>query len=205
MVLLVLLVFLQSHATTTGDRTKMSSASNLSLTLVQRTSQSTLPGEIYSYSDAFSDAVGTNLSEYSGSPGVANNTLFLWESGCRVNGTWNCTLACSESETAYSMVWNSSETMFTLHNCLLYPIIATAAFHGWLVEDPPGLLDKFTISSNVAPIDVAADFSENEAIWSVVNGCLVEMCYRTNGYAAKELCSLRRRDMAYLTLPGDIP
>lgn len=46
------------------------------------------------------------------------------------------------------MVWNSTDAMFTLQNCLLYPILASAAAQSLLVQDPPRLLEKYGIDTN---------------------------------------------------------
>lgn len=154
----------------------------LSLTLKEQPTQSPIIERPYTYEDAFSDALGQDYTSYSshgryaGSPDFRNNTLFLWESGCRTNGTWNCTLACSDSEQGRNMVWNSSEAMFTLQNCLVYPMLLNATAHGWLVEDPPGLLDKFNIIPDDIKTNYTTDFAPSSRVRPVIDRCLAASC-----------------------------
>lgn len=163
------------------QRNKMSSVSNISLTLVQQPTQSHLPTATPLYDDAVYDASV-------GSPG-ANNTLFLWEAGCRSNQTWNCDQACSNSNESYEMVWNSNDDLSTLRNCLVYPLLATAASHGWLVEEPPGLLDRFGISpGDMVSVDSAASNDTLEEAWDVVNDCLYQMCNALYGSDSSQKC-----------------
>ena len=42
---------------------------------------------------------------------------YLFETGCWVDGVQNCTAACQEPASAFS-------TLDTLHNCMMYPVIA---------------------------------------------------------------------------------
>jgi hypothetical protein len=179
----------------TAQRTSMSSTllpSSASLTVTLQSTQTAVTTESYLYEDALNDAEGYGyLSDYSGSPRLGNNTLFLWESGCRVGDVWNCTLACSDLEAGPNMVWNSSEAMFTLHNCLVYPILATAAANNWLVQDPAGLLDKFEIPSrDILPTNATAEDAKlGASAWPVINGCLTKVCAPLNGENADRICS----------------
>jgi hypothetical protein len=166
--------------------------SSASLTVVLRPTQSVVTTESYLYEDALYDARGYgSYSDYPGSPHPGNNTLFLWESGCRVGETWNCTLACLDLEAGPNMVWNSSEAMFTLQNCLVYPILATAAAHDWLVQDTPGLLDKFEIPSrDILPTNTTTeDLKLSTSAWPVINGCLQRVCAPLNGEDSEYSCS----------------
>lgn len=171
----------------------MTSTTNLSLTL---TRQPVLPLETmallgeYGYEAAISGAFGrgpeTLLLDDSSN---TNNTVFLWELGCLVNGTPNCTSSCLDPHQSPSLVWNSPESMLTLHNCLLYPILATAAAHGWLVEDPPGLMGKFNISSSdILPIDFNGTLI-NPPAWSAVHNCVYSMCKLLDGTQADDRCT----------------
>jgi hypothetical protein len=171
--------------------TSTTSSSNVSLTVVLQPTQSVVPTESYLYQDALYDALGMNLSDYTGSPQHRENTLFLWESGCRTGETWNCTLACSDTEAGRNMVWNSSEAMFTLHNCLVYPVLATAVAHEWLVQDPPDLLDKFGISSHdLLTANATTGKAElNESAWPVINGCLQRVCAPFSGSQNLDQCT----------------
>lgn len=180
--------------------TSTSSLSHVSLTVVLQPTQSAISTEPYLYSDAVNDALGNGYSHYIGSPESRNNTLFLWESGCRIGDTWNCTLACSDSETGLNMVWNSSDAMFTLQNCLVYPILATAAAYEWLEQDPPDLLDNFGITPHeMMPINTTTDAERSGSAWPVINGCLKRACSPFNGYKAEDECSgYDTRSTAYL-------
>ena len=167
------------------------STSTLLLTVKLQPTQAVVSEEPYLYEDALRDVEGYDyFSGYSESSRIHNNTLHLWQSGCRAGETWNCTLACSDPDTGPSMVWNSPEAMFTLHNCLAYPILATAAAHGWLVQDPPGLLDSFGIlSDDVLPFNLTAGVSmTSTSAWPVINGCLQRVCTEFNGDQAGSDC-----------------
>jgi hypothetical protein len=159
----------------------MSSVSNISLTLVQQPTQSFPPTATTPYKGAIHDAsVGLHGT---------NNTLFLWETGCRNNQTWNCDQACLDSDESSEMVWNSNDGLSTLRNCLVYPIIATAASLGWLVEDPPGLLNHFGVSpSDAVSVDPAQSNETLTSAWSVVNDCLARICDALYGSNSIQEC-----------------
>lgn len=192
----------------------MSSVSNASLTVIQRPTQT--PGEDgyflepknYFYDLAVDDALGSNgsFNQRFIEASHTNSTLFLWESGCQINGTKNCSLACSDSQESRNMIWNTPDEMLTLHNCLLYPILATAALYGWLVQDPPGLLEQFSIqASEILSINPEVSLRENEIAWPIVNDCLSSMCIRLYGIEALEECKLKdfSRETAYACGPSD--
>ena len=42
---------------------------------------------------------------------------YLFDTGCQVDGVQNCTAACQDAGSAFS-------TLDTLHNCMMYPVIA---------------------------------------------------------------------------------
>jgi hypothetical protein len=166
------------------------SPSNVSLTVFLQPTQSVVLNEKYWYDDALNDAQGYGYSDYTGSPQPHENTLFLWESGCRTGDTWNCTLACADPENGRNMTWSAPEAMFTLHNCLVYPILATAEAHGWLVQDPPDLLDRFSISARSILSTNTTRTWEDKLAWPVVNDCLQKVCTPAYGYQAKDHCSV---------------
>lgn len=170
--------------------TSASSLFNSSLTVVLQPTQPAIPTQLYLYSDAVNDALGNGHSDYIASPEPRNNTLFLWESGCRIGDTWNCTLACSDSETGLNMVWNSTGAMFTLQNCLVYPVLATAAAHEWLEQHPADLLEKFGITPHeMMPISTTTDTERSASAWPAIGGCLKRACTQFNGYKAEDECS----------------
>ena len=51
------------------------------------------------------------------SPIGAGYTPYLFDTGCQVDGVQNCTAACQDHESAF-------KTLDTLHNCMMYPVIA---------------------------------------------------------------------------------
>lgn len=157
----------------------MSTMSAPSLTLVEREA---LPSETpyaYLFNDAVSDAFGWNASGFAGSPAHKSDTLFLWESGCKIGDTWNCTTACLDPAQGPDMVWNSTDAMFTLQNCLLYPILASAAAQRLLVQDPPGLLEKYGIDIND---NLSAESAPNgTAHFPVLESCVQDFCIEIAG------------------------
>lgn len=182
----------------------------VSLTLKEQPTESAIYNQSYTYEIALNDALGTYPSyydrdseRYPGSPDYTNeNTVFLWESGCRVNGTWDCTLACTNSRIGHNMVWNSSDAMFTLHNCLLYPVILHATAHRFLVEEPPGLLDKFnnfpdrTNSHN----KLLLDHNYNGAVLAVINDCLRAVCDLVSNDRESYSCAIDVDRRTYFTV-----
>ncbi|KAM0718766.1 hypothetical protein Q7P37_005837 [Cladosporium fusiforme] len=169
----------------------MSSSSIAFLTVYQQPAGTPASGEKYNYTDVLSDALGVLGSNYSASPQPIENTIFLWESGCHLNGsgTRNCTLACANTPATKSF-WNDSNAMFTVHNCLVYPILATASRQGWLVNESSEILNDFGIvDSDVLPVN---DLTRpGEKSWSVVNKCMADICHRlyTDDVEAAPKCS----------------
>lgn len=110
----------------------------------------------------------------------------LWGSGCRMNGTWNCTKACIDTTEGPAMVWNSPGALSTISNCIMYPLIATAAAQGRISTERPGLLEEYDIVANVT---LPANSSNMEA-WPVLSGCIREMCFRYKGRDDENGCLL---------------
>jgi hypothetical protein len=74
---------------------------------------------------------------------------------------------------------------------VLHPILATAAIHGWLVEDPPGLLDSFNIdASNMLEMGVPTKSESNEEAWPAINRCLHAMCALIYGNHVRRIFGL---------------
>lgn len=163
-----------------------SSSSIASLTLREQSGPSTFSAR-YTFDDAKYDAAGKLGSQYEASPPPASNTVFLWESGCRANDSWNCTAACMDEEIGPTMLWNSTTAMFTLQNCLINPLVALSAAQGWLLEEPVGLLEKYEIygaRSDLEAFNISEWVSNNEPLaempWGtsslVVNSCTRAFC-----------------------------
>jgi hypothetical protein len=152
----------------------MSTISAHSLTLIERATPPTMTPNAYLFNDAVSDAFGWNASEFTGSLPHASDTVFLWDSGCKIGDTSNCTMACLDPVQGPEMVWNSTNAMFTLHNCLLYPILASAAAQSTLVQDPPGLLEKYGIDTNNT-LDTGSA-SNATTYFPVLETCVRDFC-----------------------------
>jgi hypothetical protein len=92
----------------------------------------------YSFVDALSDAGFYTAKDHNpqavGRSAHKHNTLYLWESGCHTNDGWDCRASCMNTSTRPHMVWNSTDSIFTLQNCLVYPILGYSAAQGWLDE-----------------------------------------------------------------------
>lgn len=110
----------------------------------------------------------------------------LYSDGCRVNGTRDCTKACLDTTVGPSIVWNSPDTLFTLHNCIEYPRLSTAAAHGELSAESSKLLEKYNIIAN----DTLPANASNVNAWPVISGCLRKMCFRYYGLDNETECPL---------------
>lgn len=168
----------------------MSSTVAFPLTLISQPIQTFAPSVTYTYDDALNDALGLRTGPGTSlfiDPSQTNNTLFLWESGCIIDGMKDCGLACSSSEEGLRALWNSPDAMFTMHNCMVYPILATAASYGWLVEKPSGLLERFNISiSDMLSKNENLSFPKSPEPWKAVNTCIKTMCNLLYGTRANE-------------------
>jgi hypothetical protein len=87
------------------------------------------------------------------------------------------------------MVWDSSDAMFTLHNCLVYLILATTAAHGWLEQHPLSLLDDFGINpSKMLSVDNTTNADNDRLAWRVIFGCVQSVCASYFGEALVNIC-----------------
>ena len=146
------------------------------LTLIERAALPTVAPNAYLFNDAVSDAFGWAKAdgEFPASPAHEIDTVFLWESGCQLGDAWNCTMACLDTVQGPEMAWNSPNAMFTVQNCLLYPMLASAEAQSLLVQDPPGLLEKYGIDpsnfQDAGPIGNALTH------FPVLESCVSEFC-----------------------------
>lgn len=152
----------------------MSNTLAQTLTLVERAAIPTTTPNAYLFNDAISDAFGWNASEFKGSLPQARDTVFLWENGCKMGDAWDCTTACFDPVQGVEMVWNSTDAMFTMQNCLLYPVLASAAAQLLLVQDPPGLLEKYGIDTS-STLD-AESIANATTYFPVLESCVREFC-----------------------------
>jgi hypothetical protein len=162
----------------------MSVTPTRTLTLVERVALPTVPPNAYLFNDAVSDAFGWNASEFADSPALEIDTVFLWENGCKTGDGWDCSMACLGIEQGSDMVWNSKDAMFTLQNCLLYPILSSAETQSLLVQDPPGLLEKYGIHANILDAGLVTDaglYVDATKYFPVLESCVLEFCVDVAG------------------------
>lgn len=130
----------------------------------------------YSFDMALVDATGgLRYGEryYSGQPNPGSNTFMLWEAGCRTGDSWNCTAACLDTELGPKLIWNTTNSMYTLQNCIVYPFIALALAAGVLGQGSgtADLTEKYHIRAN----GDAAFWNTTDG-WPVINQCFNAYC-----------------------------
>lgn len=141
----------------------------------------------YTYTVDFGD----NLVPPAGHQLKRNNTIVLHPSGCQQGDIWNCTAACLDEEQGPSITWSGPNSPYTIQNCLVYPIIATAAAQGWLEEKPPGLLKKYGIFANLSlPIETTNAEVDYHHAWPVIRNCMQKFCLLLHdGDGQRDRCS----------------
>ena len=88
---------------------------------------------------------------------------YLFHTGCQYNGVQNCTAACQEPESAFS-------TLDTLHNCMMYPIIADQYAKNNLSQDITQLAQSLGIEKAQWPSTVSLN------ITTTIGSCLDAYC-----------------------------
>ena len=88
---------------------------------------------------------------------------YLFHTGCQYNGVQNCTAACQEPESAFS-------TLDTLHNCMMYPIIADQYAKNNLSSDITQLAQSLGIEKAQWPSTVSLN------ITTTIGTCLDAYC-----------------------------
>lgn len=149
-----------------------------SLTVRELPLQPTSPSN-YSFVEALSDA-GVRMTrdldpQARGRPPHEHNIVYLWEAGCRMNDTWDCQVSCMNSSARAKMVWGSPDAMFTLQNCLIFPILEYTSAKDWLIQDPPGLLEKYGIMPN-SGVSIGDDKKQAQDFWPAIRDCRSAMC-----------------------------
>ncbi|KAK3645104.1 hypothetical protein LTR56_002678 [Elasticomyces elasticus] len=134
--------------------------------------------------------VEKNVSDYDHDPGQYRDKLSLTldHRGCVVDdGTRNCTAACADPR----LVWNVPNSTWTLANCMIAPIIASAmsatgrgivrTFKDF-TQNPAAIYVQETTTSpelfGITPND-ELDLS-TPAPWAVINDCMIAYCLATN-------------------------
>lgn len=89
---------------------------------------------------------------------------YLFDTGCQVDDVQNCTAACQDPRLAF-------DTLDTLHNCMMYPVIADQYFKGNLSSEIAQLADSLGIGKEQWP---SSSISSN--ITKTIGNCLDAYC-----------------------------
>jgi len=101
----------------------------------------------------------------------ANDYLVLYNTGCQMpDGGWNCTAACLDTDLGPYMVWNSTFSTYTLHNCMVFPYIAYLLATGNLTAQAENVSKTYQI-----PPDANLAYS-GKLGWPVINNCIENFC-----------------------------
>ena len=87
-------------------------------------------------------------------------SLNLFDTGCRVNGRLNCTIACQNP----SALWETAET---LQNCMIYPAISLLLANDGLDEEGIETANRFGILPSP---------EHGTTITHSINGCAKDYC-----------------------------
>ena len=150
----------------------------------------------YSLRDALS-AEGIYSTQYY----IENRAPYLFNTGCLYDGVQNCTAACQDPGSAFS-------SLDTLHNCMMYPIIADQYFKNNLSSDSAQLAQSLEIEKSEWPSNLSA------SIIYTVSSCLgTLMCisqgncmdnaaleYKMTHYNASSPLSIYHNSTFYSTL-----
>ena len=90
-------------------------------------------------------------------------TRYLFDTGCQYDGVQNCTAACQDPGSAFS-------TLDTLHNCMMYPIIADQYAKNNLSSDIAQLAQSLGIEKSTWPSAVSLNIAQT------ISSCLVAYC-----------------------------
>ena len=149
------------------------------LFLVSDITNSTLNITLNTYS--LQDALTPNGAD---STGYTNGYIapYLFHTGCQYNGVPNCTAACQEAGSAFS-------TLDTLHNCMMYPIIADQYAKNNLSSDITQLAQSLGIEKAEWPSTVPSNIAKTignclDAYCDSLPGCSSELqSYNDSAYA----------------------
>ncbi len=126
----------------------------------------------------FATASGVYNWGYSDANDGAWGYLQLYDSGCKVGNGWNCTAACLDTELGPNLLWNTTNTGYTLQNCIVLPFIAALLAASDLTPTAVKLAQKYQI----APDASLFNSSNASAIsWPVINNCINQFCEGNGG------------------------
>ena len=94
---------------------------------------------------------------------------YLFDTGCQVDGVQNCTAACRDPGSAFS-------TLDTLHNCMMYPVIADQYSKGNLSREIEQLAYSLGIEKEQWPSSISLNITKTigtclDAYCSTLPGC----------------------------------
>lgn len=97
------------------------------------------------------------------------------------------------------IVWAKRNiAMYTVQNCLLYPILEYSAAQNLLHEERPGLLEKYGIALNTSN-SVQTTKPPQRGNWPAIGHCRLEMCHQLFPGANREKCQTNPHDIGYFT------
>ena len=86
---------------------------------------------------------------------------YLFDTGCQVDGVQNCTVACQDPGSAFS-------ALDTLHNCIMYPVIADQYSKSNLSMEIAQLADSLGMGKEQWPSSSSISLN----ITKTINNCL---------------------------------
>ena len=135
--------------------------------ITNSTLNSTLSIPLNTYS--LQNALGVNKL-YSAYDANGYTASYLFDTGCKqVDGIQNCTAACQDPGSAFS-------TLDTLHNCMMYPVIADQYSKGNLSVEIAQLADRLGIEKEQWPSS-----SISLKITKTIGSCLDAYCSTLTG------------------------
>ena len=93
---------------------------------------------------------------------------YLFHTGCEYNGTQNCTTACQDPVSAFS-------SLHTLHNCMMYPVVADQYSQGNLTQNIVDLARTLGIEKSIWPSTVSSNIADT------IGNCLSDYCNTLEG------------------------
>ena len=97
-------------------------------------------------------------------------SLRLDPKGCIIDGRYDCITACYNPLVAPGMLWNDQNSMHTLANCLVAPVIIDLAASGDLDSDGMSNAAQFGLTNNTL-YGTSSDLA-----WKAINNCTVAYC-----------------------------
>ena len=126
---------------------------------VSATNSLGITSNTYSLQDAISPNSYDSTQPFNG-----HSVPYLFDTGCQVDGVQNCTAACRNAGSAF-------RTLETLHNCMMYPIIADQLFKDNLSIEIAQLAQTLGIEKEQWP---SSPVSLN--ITTTIDSCLDAYC-----------------------------